>query len=109
MSSAYVDAVQLFYLRSYDKTIGTATSIAELKKEIMRFAGDNPTDLECRRKQGNIVHRLNYSNQKHKVARPMDVESIEELQSKVTTDIKDKQNFHDESKPCRLGHPKKGL
>ena len=62
MSSAHVDAVQLFCLKSYRKTIGTATSVAELKKEIIWLARDNPTALECHQKQGNITHRSNYSN-----------------------------------------------
>lgn len=39
----------------------------------------------------------------------MDVESVEELRSEVTRNMNDKQNSQDESKPCSIAHPKKGL
>lgn len=106
MSSTDVNTVQPFYFKSYNEIIGTAMNVGELEKEIRRLAKENPTALEYHLRQGHIVDWLNHSSEKDVAALLKGVESVEELQNKVTTYMNDKQNLGGPT-PRRRARPKK--
>ena len=53
-----------FYFMSYDRVIGVARNVNDLREELARLSEENPEALEYHIKQGQIASWLNYANEK---------------------------------------------
>ena len=52
--------MEKFYFKSYDRTIGSASNLEELKSEMKRLSSTDPASLEYHLRQGHITMLLNY-------------------------------------------------
>ena len=52
-----------FYFKSYDIVIGVACNVAELQRELVRLAQENPAALEFHLREGHIVGWLESLNE----------------------------------------------
>ena len=52
--------MEKFYFKSYDRTIGSAANLEELKSEMKRLSNVDPASLEYHLRQGHITMWLNY-------------------------------------------------
>lgn len=53
-----------FYFKSYDKVIGIAHDVEELRKELERLSKEDPAAIEYHLKEGHIVSWLEYIGEK---------------------------------------------
>lgn len=52
--------MERFYFKSYDRTIGSAGNLEELKSEMKRLSSEDPANLEYHLREGHITAWLNY-------------------------------------------------
>lgn len=52
--------MERFYFKSYDRTVGSAGTLEELRAELKRLAGEDPGCVNYHLREGHIVQWLNY-------------------------------------------------
>lgn len=52
--------MERFYFKSYDRTIGSAGNLEELKSEMKRLSSEDPASLEYHLREGHITAWFNY-------------------------------------------------
>lgn len=72
-----------FYFKSYERVIGIAHNLEELKKEIERLVKEDPAALEYHLKEGHIVSWLLYIGEKGLAEILKDVKDPQEALSRI--------------------------
>ncbi|EZQ11039.1 MULTISPECIES: hypothetical protein [Acidianus] len=72
-----------FYFRSYNKVVGIAHDVKELKSEIERLGKKDSACVEYHLKEGHIVNWLNYINERGLAEMLKGVSSYKEASSRI--------------------------
>ena len=80
-----------FLFKSYDKTIGTAYDVEELKAELERLASADPEAVRYHLAQSHIVQWLSYIGEEELAKKLTGVEDPQEALKIVNTHIENRQ------------------
>ncbi len=72
-----------FYFKSYEKTIGIAHNVEELREEIVRIYKADPAAVEYHLKEGHIVAWLNYVGEKGLAEMLKGVKDVKEAVTRI--------------------------
>ncbi len=75
--------MEAFYFRSYNRIIGRARDVRELRREMSRLSWENPDAVAYHLRQGHIASWLESIGERELAEELRNVKSIEEAERKI--------------------------